>query len=255
MNRLLIFLFSILFIGCCNEKKVLNNGLTKKATKSTVYFIKIEKDSLNKEVKDTVAIRENKYNIQDQISRLIQTTLPNNEKLEIDYIYNNFNKIKTEIVKMSNDSSTYTVDYFYKDTLAIKTHSETKNDVFRFKQIGEYEYNSDNTLKQSSLLQQIIDIESNDTITNTIEISKYDSNELVTESELHNYLKPERNRTTKNEYDCGTLIKTIEFSSKDSLISKTEYKYEYDIFKNWIKKKLFINDELNYIQSREIEYK
>ena len=233
----------------------MNNGLTKKATKSTVYFIRIEKDSLNKEVKDTLAIRENKYNTNDQISNLIQTTLLNNEKLEIDYIYNNFNKIKTEIVKMSNDSSTYTVDYFYKDTLAIKTQSETKNDIFRFKQIGEYEYHSDNTLKQSSLLQQYIDIESKDTITNTIEISKYDSNELVTESELSNLIKPERNRTLKYKYKCGTLIKELGFNNKDSLVSTTEYKYEFDKFENWVKKESFINDELNYIQLRKIEYK
>jgi hypothetical protein len=255
MNRLLILLFSILFIGCCNEKILLNNGLTKKATKTKVYFIKIERDSLNSEIQDTLSIRENKYNINDQISNLVQITLFNNEKLEIDYIYNNSSKIKTEIVKMSNDSLTYTVDYFYKDTLLIKTQSETKNDIFRFKQIGEYEYNTDNTLKQSSLLQQYIDVESNDTITNTIEISKYDKKALVTESELSNYIKPERNRTSKYEYDCGTLMKIMEFNSKDSLISNTEYKYEFDKFENWIKKESFINEKLNYIQTREIEYK
>ncbi|MBU2928333.1 hypothetical protein [Winogradskyella psychrotolerans] len=255
MNKLLIFLFSILFIGCCNEKKVLNNGLTKKATKSTVYFIRIKKDSLNKEVKDTLAIRENKYNLNDQISKLIQRTLIDNEKMEIDYIYNNFGKIKTEIVKMSNDNSNNTVDYFYKDTLLIKTLSETKNDIFRFKQIGEYEYNSENTLKQSTLLQQYIDSESNDTITNTFEISKYDNKELVTKSELHNYKEPKRNRTSKYEYDCGILMKIREFNSKDSLISNTEFKYEFDKFENWIKKELFINKELNFIQTREIEYK
>ena len=255
MNKLLIFLFSILFIGCCNEKKVLNNGLTKKAAKTTVYFIKIEKDSLNKEIKDTLAIRESNYNLNDQISKLIQRTLIDNEKLEIDYIYNNFGKIKTEIVKMSNENSTYTVDYFYKDTLLIKTFSEPKNDIFHINQIGKYEYNSDNTLKQSSLLQQYIDVESNDTIMNTIEISKYDNKELVTKSELYNYIKPERSRTSKYEYDCGTLMKIREFNSKDSLISNTKYEYEFDKFENWIKKESFINGKLNYIQAREIEYK
>ena len=77
--------------------------------------------------------------------------------------------------------------------------------------------------------------------------------EQNTESELHNYIKPERNRTSKYKYDCGTLMKIREFNSKDSLISKTEYKY--DKFKNWIKKESFVNDALNSVQSREIEYK
>jgi len=255
MNRLLILLFSILFIGCCDEKKVLNNGLTKKADKTIVNYIRIERDSLNMKSLDTLSIRENKYNSNDQISNLIQTSLFDNEKLEIDYIYNDFNKIKTEIGKMSNGSIMFEVQYFYKDTLLIKTQSENETDIFHFKQIGQYEYNSDKTLKQSSLLSLYIDIESKDTITNTIEISKYDNKELISESKLSNFLNPERNRTLKYKYKCGTLIKEFEFNSKDTLISNTEYKYEFDKFENWIKKELIVNDELNYIQSREIEYK
>ena len=255
MNRLLILLFSLLFIGCCNEKKLLNNGLTKKANKTTVYFIRIETDSLNNKIQDTLSIRESKYNENNQIYHFIQTSLFDNEKVEIEYIYNNFNKIKTENGKMLNDSLNFKVDYFYKDTLLIKTESETKNTIFHMKQIGKYKYLSNKTLDESSSLNLFIDIESKDTILNTIEISKYDKKELVTESKLSDLIKPERNRTLKYEYKCGTLIKELEFNSNDSLVLNTEYKYKFDKFENWVKKELFVNNKRNYIQTRKIEYK
>jgi len=254
-NRLLILLFSIFLIGCCNEPKLLNNGLTKKAIKITEYTIKVKTDSLNNQIQDTLVITENKYNENDQIISRNQQNLFADGKIDIKYIYNENKKIKREIVKLSNDSSNIYVDYFYKDTLLLKAHSENKNNIFHFKQIGEYEYNTDYTLKQVSLLQEYIDVESNDTIMNTLEISKYNDKELVTKSILSDLIKPERSRITKYDYDCGILMKIRKFNSKDSLISKTEYKYEFDKFENWIKRESYENNKLNYIRMREIEYK
>jgi hypothetical protein len=255
MNRFLILLFSITIIGCCNQPKLLNNGLTKKANKTTIYFINIRKDSSNNKIQDTVSIIESKYNSNDKISYLTQNPLFTNEQMEIEYIYDEFNKIKKEVGKISTDSIMFTVNYFYKDSLLHKTKSETKNDIFHMKQIGKYEYNSDNTLKQTSLLNQYIDIESKDTIANTIEISKYDNKELITESKLSDFIKPERNINSKYEYECGILKIIKEFNDRDSLISKTEYKYEFDKFKNWVKRESFENGKLEYIKTRKIEYK
>ena len=255
MNRILILLFSIIIIGCCNQQKLLNNGLTKKADKTTIYFINIRRDSLNIKIQDTVSIIENKYNSNDKISYLTQNPLFTNEQMEIEYIYDEFNKIKKEVGKISTDSVMFTINYFYKDSLLLNTKSETKNDIFHMKQIGKYEYNSDKTLKQTSLLNQYIDIESNDTIANTIEISKYDNKELITESKLSDFIKPERNTNSKYEYKCGILKIIKEFNDKDSLISKTEYKYKFDKFKNWIIRESFENGKLEYIKSRKIEYK
>ena len=93
MNRLIILLLSISLISCCNEPNLLKNGLTKKANKVTIYYIKVEIDSFNKKIQDTISIREKKYNNSDQIVNLFQKTLFDNETLEIDYIYNDLNKI------------------------------------------------------------------------------------------------------------------------------------------------------------------
>lgn len=255
MNKLLILIFSILLIGCRDKPKLLNNGLTKKVTTINEYIINVKNDSLGNELKDTLAIIKNKYNDNDQVINRVQQYLYSDESIDIEYIYNKNEKLKKEIVKLSNDSKSFIVDYFYKDTLLLKTLAETKNDIFYFKQIGRYKYNTDNTIKQDLLLQYFIDIESNDTITKTIKISKYDKKELVIESILSDFIEPEKSRTTKYEYDSRTLIKEQEFNVKDSLISETVYKYEFDKFKNWIKKESFENDKLNYIQTREIEYK
>ncbi|MCP4054836.1 hypothetical protein [Mesoflavibacter zeaxanthinifaciens] len=255
MNRLLILLFSIFLIGCCNEPKLLNNGLTQKATQITEYTIKVKNDSLNNQIQDTLVITEKKYNENDQIISRHQRNLFADETMDIEFIYNNQKKIKREIVTLSNDSSNFIVDYFYKDTLLLETKSESKNDIFQFKQIGGYKYNSDNKLKESSLKQIYIDVETNDTITNTLEVSKYNDREFVIESKLSDFRKPERNRKTEYKYDCGILMEIKEFNSKDSLISTTEYKYEFDKFENWTKRKSIENDKLNYIRTREIEYK
>ncbi|AXG74802.1 hypothetical protein DVK85_11405 [Flavobacterium arcticum] len=255
MNKVLILFFLIFLIGCSNKPKSLDNGLTKKASKITEYIINVKKDSLGNEIKDTLSIIEKKYNGNNQIINRVEQYLYSNESMQIKYDYNENEKLRREIVKLSNDSTSIIVNYFYKDTLLLKTLSETKNNAFYYKQIGRYKYNTENTLKQLSLFQYFIDVESNDTIAKTIEVNNYDKKKLLTKSILSNFTEPEKSRTTKYEYDSRTLIKTREFNSKDSLILETVYKYEFDEFKNWIRKEAFENDILNYINTRKIEYK
>lgn len=95
-----------------------NNELTKKAKKTTIYFIKVEKDSLNNEIKDTLSIRKSRHNFNNQISNFTQKILFDDEKLEINYTYNNLGKI--EIGKISNENYEYILNYIYKNTLLIK---------------------------------------------------------------------------------------------------------------------------------------
>jgi hypothetical protein len=255
MNKLLILLLSISLIGCCNETKLLKNGLTKKANKITIYYIKIESDSLNKKVQDTVSIRVNKYNNKDQIINLFQKTFFDNETLEIDYIYNDLNKIKTEIVKMSTDSLPFNVNYIYKDSLPYQSKSIVENKNEKFEQIENYYYRKDGTKEKTISTQIFIDFESKDTIRNSVSKSYFDNNELIDRIETIHNNNPNRNQKSKFKYDCGTLVKTLEYNYQDSLISTTEYKYEFDKFKNWIRKESIENDQLNYIQTRKIEYK
>jgi len=234
---------------------MLNNGLTKKASKITIYYIKIESDSLNKKVQDTISIREKKYNNNDQIFNLFQKTLFDDETLEIEYIYDNLNNIKTEIVKMSTDSLPFLVNYFYKDSLLYQSKSIVENRDEKFEQIETYYYRKDGTKEKTISSQIFIDLESSDTIRNSVSKSYFDKNELIERIETIRHKNPNRNRRTEFNYDCGRLSKTLEYNHKDSLISITEYKYQVDKFKNWIRKESIENDKLNFIQIRKIEYK
>ncbi len=255
MNRLLILFFSILLCSCCKDQKLLNNGLTKKVSKITDYTIKVETDTLNRKVQDTLVVTIRKYNENDQIISRNQWNLIKDETVDIEFVYNEQNKIQKEIVKTSNDSTDFTVNYFYKDTLLVATKSDTKNDSFQIKQIGSYKYSSYNVLQESSLKQIFFDLETNDTIRNTLEVSEYNDLKYVTQITLTDFLNPERNRVTKYDYDCSILIRIKEYDSKNSLLLTTEYNYEFDKFKNWIKRESFENNKLKYIQKREIEYK
>jgi len=255
MKKLLILLLSILIIGCCNESKLLKNGLTKKATKITVYYIKIKKDSLNDIVLDTISIREKRYNNNDQIFNLFQKTLFDNETLEIDYSYNDLNKIKTEVVKMSTESSPYKVNYIYKDSLLHQSKSIFENRNFKFEYFETYYYRKNRTKKKISSTQTFVDFESKDTTKNSITDNYYDKNELIERTETTYLDDTNRNRKSEFKYDCGILTETKEYNSKDSLISKTEYKYDFDKFENWIRRESYINEEMSYIKTRKIDYK
>jgi len=209
MNRLFILLLSIFLIGCCNEPNLLKNGLTKKANKITIYYIKVESDSLNKKIQDTISIREKKYNNNDQIVNLFQKTLFDNETIEIDYIYNYLNKIKTEIVKMSTDSLPFRVNYIYKDSLLYQSKSIVENTNEKFEQIETYYYRKDGKKEKTISTQIYIDFESKDTIRNSVSKSYFNKNDLIGRIEITHQNNPNRNRKSEFKYDCGTRLKNI----------------------------------------------
>jgi hypothetical protein len=255
MNRLLIFLFSILFISCCNEKELLNNGLTKKATKIKEYTIKSITDSLNNKIQDTLVITELNYNANDQITKRFQRNLFAEGTMEIDFVYNKNKKIEREIVKMSSDSLPLIVNYFYKDSLLSQTKSLFENDSEKFEQIESYYYGENKKIEKKIMSQIFVDKESTDTITNSEIISFFNKNEHIEKTETINHKDLKRNTKSEFKYDCGTLVKTLDYNYQDSLISTTVYKYQLDKFENWIKKESYENDKLNYLKTREIEYK
>ena len=151
MNKLLILLFSIFLIGCCNEPKLLNNGLTKKATKITEYTIKSINDSLNNKIQDTLVITELKYNENDQIIKRVQQNLFAEVTMEIDFVYNKSKKTEREIVKMSSDSLPLIVNYFYNDSLLNQTKSIFENNSEKFEQIESYYYGKNQKLENNIL--------------------------------------------------------------------------------------------------------
>ena len=255
MNRFLILFFSSFLIVSCNNPKLLNNGLTKKATKTTEYLIKIAYDSLKNKTQDTLVITELRYNENDKKIKSFELNLTTEETIEIDFVYNENKKTEREIVQLSTDSLPLMVNYFYKDSFLNNTKALFENDSEKFLQIESYSYVKNKKISKKIISQIFVDKESTDTISNSEIISFFDKNELIEKTETINHKDFKRNTKTEFEYDYETLVKTLDYNYQDSLISTTEYKYQYDKFGNWIKKESYENDKLNYINTREIEYK
>lgn len=255
MNRLFILLFSILLIGCCREPKLLNNGLTKSASQLTEYTILIKRDSVNNETRDTLMIRNKFYNNNNQIISLHQKTLFDNVKVEIEYSYNELKKIKKEVVKMSTETLPFSVDYIYKDTLLYQSKAIVNYSNEKFEQIETYYYRKNNSKNKSVSSQIFIDLESSDTIRNSVSTAYFNKNEIAIKIETIHKKDLERNRKIVYKYDCQRLIGLKEFNGNDSLISTLKYEYDLDNFGNWISKKIYNNKKLDKIITREINYK
>ncbi len=255
MNRLFILLFSISLIGCCREPKLLNNGLTKSASQITEYTIVVKSDSANNEIRDTLMVRNKLYNNNDQIINLNQKTLFDNEKMEIDYSYNELNKIKREVIKMSTDSLPFIVNYIYKDTLLYQSKAIVDYPNEKFEQIETYYYRKNNSKDKSISSQIFIDLESSDTIINSVSTTYFDKNEIATKIETVHKTDSKRNRKLVYEYNCQNLIGLKEYNGNDSLISTLKYEYDFDKFENWTSKRIYENEKLNRILTREIKYK
>jgi hypothetical protein len=254
MKNALLFLFSICLISCCNQTDRLDNGLTKKANKLIEYSIYVELDSLNKEIYDTLAITQLYYNNNDKIVRRSRNTLIDGERIEVDFVYDEFDKIQQEIVSIPRDSTSFTVNYIYKDSLIDKCHSTTENNVFKFTSIADYTYNQ-NVLKKISTESIYIDLETNDTITHNVETSFYNEIDLLTESIINDFIKPERNSKTINEYGCNSLLESRKKYHNDSLIATTNFIHEQDKYGNWVKRMSFSDGKLKFVRTREIFYK
>lgn len=181
MKKLLFLFIGILIASCCNQPELLKNGLTKKAREITEYTIKVKKDSRNEIINDTLSKTTKRYNGKDQIIYRIQLSLIDNEEMEIDYIYDDYKKIKREIVKMSADSLPYIVNYIYKDSILHQSKGIVENENEKFEQIETYFYKKNETKEKTISSQIFIDLESSDTIRNIASTSYFDKMNLLKE--------------------------------------------------------------------------
>ncbi|MGQ1948058.1 hypothetical protein ACT3CD_13260 [Geofilum sp. OHC36d9] len=255
MNRTLLILSLIIILGCSNQPDQFSNGLTKNAKKITEYLINVDIDSLDNMAIDTLTKKELLYNKNGQIIRRVQDFLYNDDYLIIDFEYDISKRLKKEIVEIVNDSTTFTVDYFYNGKQLERTKSEFNDNEFLSKQLGKYYYDSNDKLEKSTTLQQFVDLETKDTTGNTYEINKYNDNKQMIESIFCDSLSLDRNRIYKYDYKDQRLFKTTEYNRHDSLISITLYKYQLDEFGNWIERKSIRNNVMTTLIKREIEYK
>ena len=221
----------------------------------TEYNVRIVYDSINNPIRDTISVVKRNYNDRNQIVERNEDFTFSDETMNITYEYNRCNRLEKERVKMSFDSSVVDVDYIYKGSLLKQTISESSRDSITFEQIGLYKYNTDKKLIENSTAQLFIDLKTGDTIKNSLQIDKYNQNEVVIESEIKYQEKPTKNGRTEYFYKAEDLIKTLEYNQNDSLITTYRFEYKKDQIGNWIERKTFKNDKLNSIKMWNIVYR
>ena len=258
MNRLLILLLlllSISIIGCNKGKKIWDNGLTKSAEEITEYTIRVEEDSLKNEIRDTLLIAIKKYRDDDQLALQTRRTLFDNEQVEIEYVYDYFDRLKQEIVKMSTDSLPFKVNYAYKNSLLFQSSGILDNETERFEQIETHYYRNDVSKEKSIMRQIFLDKETNDTIRNSTVNTYFNTEEKVDSILSFNLGRQGQSRKAVYEFDGKNFIELKEYNDTDSLLSNQKFDYKMDEFDNWTEKKVIENGILKRIIIREIKYK
>lgn len=258
MKKIFLILTSVLFIGCCNKPKLLDNGFTKKVDKVTEYIISVKYDSLNNQVKDTLVITNYFYNSKDVAIKSTKEMFFSGEKsiIEISFVYDHLNKLKKEIVTLPNDTITAEVNYYYTGSLIQYTKSETINSEFIFYQVGNYKYHHNKNLKEISTSHIYIDVESNDTIMNRLELWKYNERGIISDGETIDYRNQISNSKFNYKYKCnGEIDELKEYNYRDSLISTEYFKYTNDTFENWTTRETFENNKVTKIRLRSIQYR
>lgn len=255
MKKQLIFLLPFLALGCCDNYEVPNSEFNSNVKMIIEHSIKVEYDSTNSLIKDTLTRTEKKYNKNNQIVELNQRTLFDNETMDIEYEYNRCNRLLRESINLSfYDKMKTVIDYNYDTPHEVKSVGETKWDSLYFKQIGIDKYDADNRLMHSSISQIFVDLVNNDTVENSLQVDRYNKDQRVKESEFKFYTEPSKNTRTEYFYEEKELVKTKYFNQNDSLISIVSFEYEKDTLGNWIERKFFENNKLETIKTRKIVY-
>ena len=249
----LLFLVLILISSCThspNNKREFNGEV--KSSKE--YLIKINSNQENELEKDTLAITNKDYKKNNQITKLIELRLDGNEKVEVDYVYNSNNKLQKEIVSISPNSTPLIINYYYKGSLLDNTFHETRTENYYFKQVQNFKYDLKKRKIQSTNKQLYIDLESDDTILNSVEINEFNKESLLTKTYYYDYVNPTKDFSVIYNYRDTILASVKEYGHDKSLKNNSTYKYNFDDCGNWIERKVIQNDSLKFIEIREITY-
>lgn len=211
-------------------------------------------DSDGKQELDTLTISERFYNGLHKIVLRRQETPRTGDVMEIEYVYNEENRIVKEIVHLLNEGLKSEVKYIYRDTLVHKTEAIVGDDELFIKQTAEYAYYPNNQLRQQLNKTLSVDLTHGDTLTHSIERFSYDQKGTLYESSLNNLNRPSGNHRMEYVYEGDELQQLKKYTTTDSLVQQITYTYQFDSHNNWVERKHFENDSLRYLISRKYTY-
>ena len=254
MKTIAILSSIILLVSCQEERLILDNGLTKGAHKTSEVLLSIEIDSNGIQLEDTMLIKDKYFNNLDKIIKWKQLTYYDDVSTEIDFAYNEFNKVKKESIYMSEDSIKFDILYYFQDSMVKYSTSEFNREDYKFFQKSNYSYTNNRNLEKIVTNSTYILPETSDSILKK-EIEFYSKGEQLIKKEFYNYSNPQEDEYHIYKYKNKNLASRKEFNYNDSLLSKVEYKYEFDEYSNWIERKSIENDSISYRIIRNIDYR
>ncbi len=259
MKKVLLFFLLIIISSCCNtsDRVARNEYGLKGNVKQISQYAFLKNDSLTQDLdNDTISIKKSYFNQNGKIEKIIIQYTFNGESVISDFMYDQKSNLINEIVKSYDDSS-FEVNYYndYKDSLIISTNSTAMVDSLVFKNKTIYEYNSKDILKRSEVSRIHFDLETNDTIGNSVEIYNYDSNGYLKKARVKYLDSLDKSEKYIYKRNCEGLLLSTKSYKSNKLISKFINEYSFDEMDNWIEMKVFQKDTLRKIFSREIVYK
>lgn len=253
-KTILLFWLTTSMISCCKSTIKLDNGLTKSASSIIEYTIQVASDSNGIPQLDTLVCTTKTYNTFNNITSRQQYNIFSDDSININFIYNQEQDLIKEQVNLSETKDVFEVVYHYEKSKLKRSSANFEFSSLQSQLEGTYNYTLFGDLKTTTQSQLFINKEDGDTLTHNLEKSYY-KNDLVYKSEFQNFKAPEKNSITEYIYKCDTLTQQLTYNFKDSLLSRTEYKYEYDAYGNWISKQSFSKGQLTLIKTRKINYR
>lgn len=257
MKKILqIIIFVTIIISCKTTTEKYKIDIKGDFDKVTTIKLRITKDSLGVEKRDTLTTFQTFYDNKKVKKTKIKVYINNEVSQEIEtvYKYNFIGNLKKEVTTTKNDSTEFEVNYLYENNILSGLNSISELEDFKIVLNEKYTYDSNDKLIKTKSEQLMFNSEEKDTISFQINVFSYDSNENLIESDCSDKYKDYSNFKEYHFYDENDLlIKTININKKTKEKDSTIFKYKYDSLNNWIYRESWKKDSMIQIAERIIE--
>lgn len=246
-----------LFSCQTESQKIFDVDIKGDFKKLTTIKLRIKKDSLGNEFKDTIFVIYSYFDKKKRTDKMITKFYIRNQVTQImktKFKYNYKGQIRKEVAQMDKDSTEFEVNYFYKDNKVSEIKSVNKYVDNTVGLNEKYTYSPNGKITERNFKQYTLDLTDNDTTSLDIVKFKYDNNEKQIESDWSNKFSDYSNFKEYYSYnENDLLIKTIKYDKLTGEKDSTMYRYKYDSLNNWIYRESIKNDLIIQITKRIIE--
>ena len=153
---------------------------------------------------------------------------------------NHLKELEIKTTYLFNDKGKIIEEYTYNaDSNLIETITSTYNDNNQLSRYDNFIYNDDKTIEEYFYI-----------------VYFYKKTQKLEKQESFSYYQGGTKPTKEIEWynENEEKIKTLKYNEQEELTEEFTYQYEYDVFKNWIKKSTFKFGQIAELSTREYVY-